>query len=398
MLVSVLGSTCRRSACRRWPAIAKACRRPPAGSAARIRAHRNMLENLVLFAALVLAVVATGRQQRDHRAGRAALLLGPARLRGHLPGRPALAAHGELGGQRRRPGADVPASRLTAVHPRMAKVFVSHAKEDAAVAERIAGFLESRGLSCWIAPRDVPGGMEYGAAILQGIEESAVLLLVLSEQSNESQFVHREVERAVSKAKPILPIRIREIAPSGALEFFLSQAQWVDAWQPPIERHLDQLLRAIQVLAGGAPTAGASAQPHAPVKARARTATARRVACGARPRGTGDPRRRAVLGAVAGQGTAQRRRLPGRHLVPADERRCQRHLALHRAGAGSRQRRDHLHALDRPAALRRHRRLDRQGTQPRLHGAARAGGRRAGGLRPGRRKPSRAGGDGDRGS
>jgi hypothetical protein len=84
-----------------------------------------------------------------------------------------------------------------------------------------------------------------------------VLLLVLSEQSNESQFVHREVERAVSKAKPILPVRIREIAPSGALEFFLSQAQWVDAWQPPMERHLDQLLKAIRALGGEAtvPTA-----------------------------------------------------------------------------------------------------------------------------------------------
>lgn len=143
----------------------------------------------------------------------------------------------------------------------MAKVFVSHAKEDSAVAERIAAFLESRGLSCWIAPRDVPGGMEYGAAILQGIEESAVLLLILSEQSNESQFVHREVERAVSKAKPVLPIRIREIAPSGALEFFLSQAQWVDAWQPPIERHLDNLLRAIQVLSGGPASLGSVPRP-----------------------------------------------------------------------------------------------------------------------------------------
>ena len=140
----------------------------------------------------------------------------------------------------------------------MTRVFVSHAREDAGVAERIARFLEERGMPCWIAPRDVPGGMEYGAAILQGIEESSVLLLVLSEQSNESQFVHREVERAVSKAKPVLPVRIREIAPSGALEFFLSQAQWVDAWQPPMEQHLDQLLKAIQVLGGEAPAGAAS--------------------------------------------------------------------------------------------------------------------------------------------
>ncbi|HKY96033.1 MAG TPA: toll/interleukin-1 receptor domain-containing protein [Kiloniellales bacterium] len=168
----------------------------------------------------------------------------------------------------------------------MGRVFVSHAKEDSAVAERISGFLESRGVSCWIAPRDVPGGMEYGAAILQGIEESSVLLLVLSEQSNESQFVHREVERAVSKAKPVLPIRIREIAPSGALEFFLSQAQWVDAWQPPIERHLDNLLRAIQVLAGNAPTTAGTAHP---------TAAATLSARGRRRRGVLP----AVLGLVA---------------------------------------------------------------------------------------------------
>jgi hypothetical protein len=86
---------------------------------------------------------------------------------------------------------------------------------------------------------------------------------VLSEQSNQSQFVHREVERAVSKAKPILPMRIREIAPSGALEFFISQAQWVDAWQPPMERHLAQLLVAIRALGGEATAPGSSAAPAA---------------------------------------------------------------------------------------------------------------------------------------
>lgn len=134
----------------------------------------------------------------------------------------------------------------------MAKVFVSYAKEDAAVAQRIALFLEEQSLSCWIAPRDVPAGVEYGAAILEGIEQSDVLLLVLSEQSNQSLFVHREVERAVSKAKPVLPVRIREIAPSGALEFFISSAQWVDAWQPPMEQHLAHLVQAIQALTGGA--------------------------------------------------------------------------------------------------------------------------------------------------
>jgi len=71
--------------------------------------------------------------------------------------------------------------------------------------------------------------MEYGAAIIQGIESSRAMVLVLSEHSNDSHFVRKEVERAVSKAKPVLPVRIREVNPSGSLEFFISSAQWVDA-------------------------------------------------------------------------------------------------------------------------------------------------------------------------
>lgn len=157
----------------------------------------------------------------------------------------------------------------------MAKVFVSHAKEDSAVAQRIAAYLEEQGIACWIAPRDVPPGAEYGAAILDGIAECDVLLLVLSERSNESRFVHREVERAVSKAKPVIPVRIREVAPSGALEFFISSAQWVDAWQPPMERHLAQLAAAVRALT--APGEGMAVPLTAPAAPAVAVAPSRRL-------------------------------------------------------------------------------------------------------------------------
>jgi hypothetical protein len=82
----------------------------------------------------------------------------------------------------------------------MAKVaFVSHASEDAAIAASITDYLERNGVSCWIAPSDVTPGRDYAAEILLGIETSATFVLVLSEHANESIFVKREVERAVSK-------------------------------------------------------------------------------------------------------------------------------------------------------------------------------------------------------
>lgn len=129
----------------------------------------------------------------------------------------------------------------------LAKVFVSHATTDRDAALKIVAFLEARGIPCWIAPRDVPAGAEYGDALMSAIETSRAVLLVLSEHANESAFVRKEMERAVSRAKPIVPVRIRQVAPTGALELFISSAQWIDAYRPPLEQHL---LPLVQVLSG----------------------------------------------------------------------------------------------------------------------------------------------------
>jgi hypothetical protein len=137
----------------------------------------------------------------------------------------------------------------------MSDIFVSYASQDRDAAFRIVGFLEQNGIRCWVAPRDVPPGMEYGQAIIEGIAQSRALVLILSDQSNESQFVRKEVERAVSKTKPVLPVRIREVKPSGSLEFFISSSQWVDAWKSPMEQHLLPLVAAIKAM--GTPGAAA---------------------------------------------------------------------------------------------------------------------------------------------
>src|SRR5262249_48775082 len=80
--------------------------------------------------------------------------------------------------------------------------------------------------------------------------------------SNESQFVRKEVERAVSKTKPVLPVRIREVKPSGSLEFFISSSQWVDAWKSPMEQHLLPLVAAIKAMGTpGAATVQSSSLP-----------------------------------------------------------------------------------------------------------------------------------------
>jgi hypothetical protein len=120
-------------------------------------------------------------------------------------------------------------------------VFISYASADKKHAAIICRSLENRGFRCWIAPRDVRAGHEYADEIIRGIEESRCTVLLLSKAANESTFVRREIERAVSKHKPLFPLRLAEVVPSKSLELFISAAQWTDVWKGPLKNHMDRL-------------------------------------------------------------------------------------------------------------------------------------------------------------
>jgi hypothetical protein len=131
------------------------------------------------------------------------------------------------------------------------QVFISYSSEDIEPAMQICKLLEQRGIPCWITPRDVMPGRSYGEEIINAIENTSATVLVLSEHANLSVHVKNEIERAASKGKTIFPIRIREVQPSKALEFFISSAQWIDAFRPPLEAQIDALAGAIKLLKAG---------------------------------------------------------------------------------------------------------------------------------------------------
>ena len=109
------------------------------------------------------------------------------------------------------------------------RVFISHSTKNKSVADRILAYLEKHGIPCWIAPRDINAGTNYGVAIAKGIHECNVLLLVYTGDSNMSEAVHKEVLLAFDNKKHIIPIRFDKVPAGRALEFFLSGIQWIDA-------------------------------------------------------------------------------------------------------------------------------------------------------------------------
>jgi hypothetical protein len=127
-------------------------------------------------------------------------------------------------------------------------VFISYSSKDKSAADAVCARLEARGIRCWIAPRDVQHGVKYGAAIIDAIRSSRVMVLVLSASANESQHIPNEIERAVSHGVTVLPFRIEDVKPAKALDLFIGSVHWLDALTPPLERHLDDLAVSVRRL------------------------------------------------------------------------------------------------------------------------------------------------------
>ena len=130
-------------------------------------------------------------------------------------------------------------------------VFISYSTKDHQVANAVCAYLERERIRCWIAPRDIRPGQNYGEAIVQGLNGCNVLVIIFSENSNNSRHVIKEVERAVSKGSVVVPFRVQDILPSGAMEYFLSSEHWLDALTPPLDSHLIKLVSTVRAVVKG---------------------------------------------------------------------------------------------------------------------------------------------------
>ena len=125
-------------------------------------------------------------------------------------------------------------------------VFISYASQDAGIASAIVTALERRGLKCWIAPRDVTPGALYADEIIRSINGAKVLVIVLSGSAVASPHVGKEVERASSKRRPIIALRTDATPLTTALEYFLSESQWIDLSAEGTEAAFAKLVTAIR--------------------------------------------------------------------------------------------------------------------------------------------------------
>lgn len=134
----------------------------------------------------------------------------------------------------------------------MSSIFISYASADAETANAVVTRLESEGLACWIAPRDVTPGALYADEIVRAINNCSLVVLVLSAQAVASVHVGKELERASSKGRRIIALRTDNVALPPAFEYFLSESQWIDVGAGGIEAATAKLTDAVQHHLGNA--------------------------------------------------------------------------------------------------------------------------------------------------
>lgn len=112
----------------------------------------------------------------------------------------------------------------------MSDVFISHSSKDKETADKVVEFLEEKGLTCWIAPRDIVPGSDWAASISTAITTTKVCLVIYSKNSAESDQVAREISIAETKKDVfVIPYKIDDAELTGSFEYYLSGAHWITA-------------------------------------------------------------------------------------------------------------------------------------------------------------------------
>jgi len=91
--------------------------------------------------------------------------------------------------------------------------FISYSTKDQAFADRLYADLQNKGVRCWFAPHDIQAGKKIHEQIDEAIRKYERLLLILSPDSMNSEWVKTEIRKArkrerTEKKRVLFPVRL----------------------------------------------------------------------------------------------------------------------------------------------------------------------------------------------
>lgn len=127
-------------------------------------------------------------------------------------------------------------------------VFISYSSKESAKAYALKSILVANGIECWMAPESIPSGSDYGVEIPKAIKSCDVFVLLLSSNAQESQWVPKELDYAITCRKHIIPFHIDDSDILDAFNFRLSNVQRIECYNRSIEAYKDLVLSLFRIL------------------------------------------------------------------------------------------------------------------------------------------------------
>lgn len=113
----------------------------------------------------------------------------------------------------------------------MGYAFIIYSSKDLEYVNALRKAFADYGIETWMAPGDIPVGSTYSGVILRAIKGADCLVLMLTNHSQTSIWVDKEVEKALANGKTIVPIALENIKLNDNFEFYLGNQQIVPVRQ-----------------------------------------------------------------------------------------------------------------------------------------------------------------------
>ncbi|MBO4819437.1 MAG: toll/interleukin-1 receptor domain-containing protein [Firmicutes bacterium] len=126
------------------------------------------------------------------------------------------------------------------------QILISHSSKDNDSAQRIKKVLEDNGFSCWLDNDNIPPGADFVSKIAEAMRNCEVVVVLVSKNSQDSDWVRNEVTAANSQKKLVIPYMIQDFEPNDTFKLCLGNAQRVSGFGDKEEDALRRVVTALR--------------------------------------------------------------------------------------------------------------------------------------------------------
>jgi hypothetical protein len=107
----------------------------------------------------------------------------------------------------------------------MGYAFISYSTKNQVSADAMRNLFKKYHIDTWMAPYDIPAGSEYAEVLFDALIGCSCLVLMLTDVSQNSQWVKKEVNIAISNGKTVIPVKLEDIELNRSMKLYLNDQQ-----------------------------------------------------------------------------------------------------------------------------------------------------------------------------